>query len=380
MAGTGVVPDFSNRRSTEAWFRSQRPKVVMVLAARAALRMLPLLAIQTEFDLRDAPETTNLIHERTRLQLIHEFTQKVLAVFRAAALAALGAKELQPGKRFMAAAVDAAATAFDVAEEMYAGAADAAYVAQIALECTSSTGPSDLASAAADYSGIDLTALSNDAAFVDRGRTPAERDRLASELLGRPLWFIGIPDSAANLWASLKWVLPKHENWSVWFDWYEEYQAGAHKMPRLETVLLDIEDRLWDDNSAGIINAAIAALLKEGSSEDDVPKPAGYREQLPGPTPIVGVLSPVDFVFSPAERIRAVPSGDVQPILKTSTDRQDHRPRLDLCRSDAQSLLDLINQRTVNVRGGYARALKAYFQYLPTSTRKRNLLLADQEA
>jgi Leucine rich repeat len=100
-------------------------------------------------------------------------------------------------------------------------------------------------------------------------------------------------------------------------------------------------------------------------------------EQL---TPVEGALSPVDFTVSRGRPIRAKPSADVQPIFNTPTERRDHKPRLDLCRATAASLLKMLEQKRYNVREGYRHVLLDYIKYLPPNIRNRNLLFADQEA
>jgi hypothetical protein len=96
--------------------------------------------------------------------------------------------------------------------------------------------------------------------------------------------------------------------------------------------------------------------------------------------PLKGVLSPVDFTVSKGGPIRAKPSADVRPVFNTPVDRRDHKPRLDLCRATAASLLKMLEKQRFNVREGYRQALLDYVRYLPPNTRTRNLLFADQEA
>jgi hypothetical protein len=65
----------------------------------------------------------------------------------------------------------------------------------------------------------------------------------------------------------------------------------------------------------------------------------------PAPVAAVrGVISPVDFTVSVGGPIRAKPSAEVQPVLKTRVDRSDHKQRLDLCRKTATALINMIGQ------------------------------------
>jgi hypothetical protein len=96
--------------------------------------------------------------------------------------------------------------------------------------------------------------------------------------------------------------------------------------------------------------------------------------------PVAGALSPVDFTVSEGRPIRAKPSADVLPVFHTPVDRRDHKPRLDLCRATATSLLKMLEQQRFNVRESYRHVLLDYIKYLPPNIRSRNFLFADQEA
>lgn len=368
------MPDFSNWRKTELWFAQQPPKVVAALAARTALRMLPFLSLEVTW--RDSAPKTDADY-LAHMRLVSEFTENVLSVFRATALAVAGARISGRDRHFAEAAFDAAAAAFDAAEQMYSGSADAAYVAQIALECAVSQEPDNFAYSIAHYNGIDLAALTSDADWFEQRPRLKQNEDIISDFLRRPLWPGGISESAKNSWHGLKWALPRDESWWIWTDWYEKYLSGTSEIPKLEIALPKIGDEIWQRDCA-TANKILLRLVEEGAL--GAPAVSEITRPLPGPTPVAGVLSPVDFVTSPHERIRAVPSADVQPMLTSNADRQDHKPRLDLCRLASQSLLDLIDQQKVNVREGYARSLRGYLTYLPKDTRKRNLLFADQEA
>src|SRR5262249_12869167 len=86
----------------------------------------------------------------------------------------------------------------------------------------------------------------------------------------------------------------------------------------------------------------------------------------------LGKFSPVDFTVSKGRPIRAKPSADFLPFFNTAVDGRNHKPRFDLCRATASSLLKTLEQQRFNVRRSYRHALLDYIKYLPPNIRSRN--------
>jgi hypothetical protein len=353
------VIDFAKWRNAEDWIDRQSLEIALVIVARTTLRMIPQIALEVPF--ADG----------------YEWHASILSIFRAAAIVTFGAEIEKFDKQYRAAAEDASVAATDAADELASAASDVASIAAAAV-AVPSISAKGFYTAISDLTGVDYEAINADVRFVEEGVSQEDKQAFAENLLRAPLWLVGTPPNVHERWSSLRWALPRDEQWWVWFEWFEARLAGSENIPPLETIIDSIPEGVWTDG-ASTINSTIARRIVESGSRDTLSQQQGSTP-IPGPTAIRGVLSPVDFLASPGRPIRAVPSLDTKPRLETPVDRQDHKPRLDLCRANARSLLDLVQERTVNVREAYGRALSAYLAQLPTTTRKRNMLLADQEA
>lgn len=75
------------------------------------------------------------------------------------------------------------------------------------------------------------------------------------------LWLGGTPVWASKRWADFKDRLPDAEGWQVWIGWYETRIAGRQLDADLETDLLKIPDEEWRQGP-GHVNARIAKLFE----------------------------------------------------------------------------------------------------------------------
>jgi uncharacterized protein YjbI with pentapeptide repeats len=130
-----------------------------------------------------------------------------------------------------------------------------------------------------------------------------------------------------------------------------------------------------EDASSDTVNFEAANLTVTGNDPS-----LRNADPIAPPTPIAGVISPVDFTATRGRPISARPSVEAQPVFKTTVDRKDHKLRLDLCRTTASQLIEMLDQRRFNLREAYRNVLSDYTKFLPLKTRDRNLLFADQEA
>jgi hypothetical protein len=200
--------DFKNRSQLEAWLGKQPPDVAVVLAARAALRVLPV--VQTAK------------HEGFTGVL-------VLPVFRATVFSWVAAQ--YPAQRTEFAAAYAGARTYATA---YAGDAAAPFF---------------------------WSALSSDATRLEKGAA-------ASAIARSPLWPQGQPDQLHSLWREMKAALhAAKQDWQIWTIWYDDRLEGRVRDKTRELAYVRIEESLWDQGPA-VVNAEIERRIAMSSYED----------------------------------------------------------------------------------------------------------------
>ena len=234
--------EFRDRDALQEWLKTQPREVSVIIAARAALRVLPLAA--TELPAKEAGR----------------FTALISALFRATALSRVAgkyptrAKELFAGNAATAARLaaddsvfDFAAAAFRIASRTAVAAADAVdlpsdvYVAwDVALHAAFAAEVAGFSAAAAVDVAAAWAPLSIDANFLEAGGTVAD-------LADRRLWPGPTPSWAAELWAKLLAAFPQGEDWDVWGRWYHERLVGARSRGEAyELVFATVPEKVWD--------------------------------------------------------------------------------------------------------------------------------------
>lgn len=89
-------------------------------------------------------------------------------------------------------------------------------------------------------------------------------EKIVAGLSEKALWPDGTPVWASRRWADFKDKLTDTEGWQVWIDWYETRLAGWQLDAALETDLLMISDEEWT-KGPGHVNAMIAQLIESRS-------------------------------------------------------------------------------------------------------------------
>ena len=98
-------------------------------------------------------------------------------------------------------------------------------------------------------------------AGVNAGEQPEDTVAGLSE---KALWLGGTPVWASRWWADFKDSLPEEEGWQVWIGWYEARLAGRGLDAALETDLLKIASDEWRQGPAHV-NEIIAKLIESRS-------------------------------------------------------------------------------------------------------------------
>jgi hypothetical protein len=234
------------------WLLTQPKAVSVAIAARAALRLLPLYGRFNPGDPRRYADLT-------------------VALFRACAFARAAAKYQARANDRRTAAADAAAAAARTAADDAArtAAAAAAYAARTAAAA-------DAAAYAARTVAAADAADAADAAAAD-ARLLATGAIDLSTLLASPLWPEttppALPDALRDDWAKLRARLPREDDWQIWIDWYEGLLRGGARDEAYETVFADVPEAEWK-KGAKAANAWI---------RDHLPKPPESKSPDPGP-------------------------------------------------------------------------------------------------
>jgi hypothetical protein len=256
--------DPGNRDAFEKWLASKPPSWSVVIAARAALRLLPLIG-------------PNKISARNAEIL-------VLPIFRASAIARFAA--VYPNRATGARAVDAADAAADAASDTPAAtvvtlAARAAASALATAFAARAAAAAFAARAVVAAPAVAFAAPDAAAAFAAVGSDVLKLDDGGStpkQLGCSQLWPGTLPESVASAWQKKSAQLRNRgSHWLVWIDWYDGVLGGSPSAPQRseawEMAFTDIEHPLPWDEGAEAVNTEIATRLARLKISESRPLP-----------------------------------------------------------------------------------------------------------
>jgi hypothetical protein len=321
-----MLADFKNRGQLEAWLGKQPPEVAVVLAARAALRVLPVVqtakhegftgvlvlpvfratvfswvsakypAERTEFAAAAATAyasavaaaaaavvalaTADAAAIRADYNAYAADAYAAVAASNAAAAAAARAADayaasIRADYNAYAADAYAAVVAGNASAAAAARAADA-YAAVVAARAAAAAARATAVRAAAAYAGARTyaTAHAGDAAApffwsaLSSDATHLEKGAAASAIARSPLWPQGQTDQLHSLWWEMKAALhAAKQDWQVWTIWYDDRLTGRVRHKTRELAYVRIEEALWDQGPA-VVNAEIGRRIALSSYED----------------------------------------------------------------------------------------------------------------
>ena len=241
-------PQVESRASLEAWLRKQPRETAITIAARAALRVAPLVGRAS----RQLGDSTGA-------------TFRAIALARVAGKYPARASELRTdaaatyNAAFAAASEDDAAyAAFAAADTAAAAAAAYADAAAVAFAAASAVHHAADAARAVD--------TGYDALWVEvRADAYAVAGDDASAVADMQLWSGTRPEWARVAWDKLVAALLIDEDWDVWIDWYEERLDGGSRGEAYEVVFASVPREEWDKGPAAA-NAWIKGHLPREES------------------------------------------------------------------------------------------------------------------
>jgi hypothetical protein len=298
-----MLADIKNRSQLDAWLGKQPPDVAVVLAARAALRVLPVAQTAKHEGFSGALvlpvfratvfswASAKYPAQRTEFAAAATVAYAAAVAAAAAAVVALAtadAAAIRADYNAYAADADAyagvaasnaAAAAAARAAEAYAAAIRAdynAYAAVAAARAAAAAARAAAVRAAAAYAGARTyaTASAGDAAApffwsaLSSDATRLEKGEAAPAIARSPLWRQGQPDQLHSLWREMKTALhAAKQDWQVWTIWYDDRLKGRVRDKTRELAYVRIEEALWDQGPA-VVNAEIERRIAMSSCED----------------------------------------------------------------------------------------------------------------
>ena len=108
-------------------------------------------------------------------------------------------------------------------------------------------------------------AVARDVEYLESdANAAAQLEDTVAGLARRKLWLGGTPVWVSRRWANFRDRLPEEEGWQVWIGWYESRLAGRTLDAALEADLVKIPSDEWKQGPAHV-NAIIAKLIKSRS-------------------------------------------------------------------------------------------------------------------
>jgi hypothetical protein len=224
LPGKSEGPNVTDKQAFTIWLEKQPHQWSTVIAARAALRVLPLLR-----DRKDLPVA-------------------ILSAFRATAIARFAAKF--PSQAVESAANAAADSTADVsaAASFAAGAAAAASAGNSASAASCGAAASTAAAAAAFTTDASSAVSTMFAAAKHDAEQLHNRAKTPEQLANAPLWPARSPPHIVSAWQGLvPQLLGRSDHWSIWIDWYQDVVAGvpyAASSEARDAAYTDVFDKL----------------------------------------------------------------------------------------------------------------------------------------
>ena len=285
-----MLIEFKKRSQLDAWLGKQPPDVAVVLAARAALRVVPVVQTAkhegflsvlvlpvfraTVFSWAAAKYPAQRTEFATASAAAHAAAVSAAAAV-VVALATADADAIRADYNAYAADAFAAVAAGNAAAAAAARAADA-YATVVAARAAAAAARAAAVRAAAAYAGARnyATASAGDAAApffwsaLSSDATCFEKGAATSVIARSPLWPQGQPDQLHSLWREMKAMLhAAKQDWQVWTIWYDDRLKGRVRDKTRELAYVHIEEALWDQGPA-VVNAEIERRLAMSSYED----------------------------------------------------------------------------------------------------------------
>ena len=131
----------------------------------------------------------------------------------------------------------------------------------------------------AEHIEVFWNAVEEDAKLLEQGVTQGGNSAdLAADLSERALWPNGIPVWAGRRWANFKDELPEEEGWRVWIIWYEDRLLGRPTVEQLEFDRVTTANEDWG-RGPRFANAIFQEVRKHDSESTEVSSSSTPKNQ-----------------------------------------------------------------------------------------------------
>jgi hypothetical protein len=270
--GETLTVTFADNESVIGWLSGQSDDVAVMLAARAALRVIPTITFSSWASGSKSKARRDVVLRAfgavAAAWAVSAYPghRDLLNKAARSALFGLGNVRLPPPIR---AAAYASATATGEAGAV----SRASTVIGYALDAAASNGRRPFESL--------LAAFSADASLLNQGFSPVT-------LANSRLWPGAVPVWVANSWAELRAeLLGLNEDWDVWTDWYDGFLSGNFPNQEVQIGRVTIENAIWQQGP-GLLNAHIKEIITEHeifrSASEDHPEELPNADTIPRQT------------------------------------------------------------------------------------------------
>lgn len=365
--------------SLRAWLEDRPTADAVLIAARAALRVLP--ALGWHLGSYSDEWRTEILLPCCRAALVAGFAGNgpkpaatVAVAARAASASARAASaDARAADGIFAASVESTATTDAAKAAASAAAAAAAADASVAAsgavdasagaasaEASSSLAATSLASAYIGSAHATVySAIQDDAGGLEFGGDYAAVNASAIWPAGTPGWAMATWNRLADHFRAF--VGP--EGWQVWIDWYQARLDGNPWPMALEEQIALIDDEIWEKGPA-VANGKIRRLVEayRGGDIPDEPDPDRVAQKIAGAPEAVSVSSAefADQLAAEIDRVERTLPNDPEKLAEA----EEYLDRLRAMRDGAAEISDETAQLPAN---------PAEADLLPVAAKSRSL-------
>lgn len=258
------MPEITDKESLENWLKGQNKPTCVLIAHRAAMRVLPFVGQD-----RKKPHFDNLILMVLRANSISGFAVNAASPEVSASLSAFAATF---SLSVYADSTSFISSSFSFTVSTSISTSTTAYIISLSAAAlvSAASGDSFASYASASVSSFPAAAAADIWQSVNQDVKLLDQGMNIKTLSALPLWPAAAPAWFTDEWNRLKTVLTAkpEQHWQVWLDWFERRISGTDYHIAFHTDLAKLTNEDWDQDPA-IVNKMITDIW------------AGYQAENP---------------------------------------------------------------------------------------------------